>query len=207
MLGVLATVTVSVAAPAAALADGDPASDVLATQPTFVPADAGIATSEQARLQALAAAAQRGGAPVRVAIVATRSDLGSVTALWRQPQAYARFLAIELSQVARGALLVVMPGGYGVARLSASATVAPSALAGLPAPAPGAALATAAQRAVQRLAGAAGVRIAPATTRVAPSAPAPSGLPAAAWTALAVGAALIAAAWTLSLRARPLRAR
>ena len=58
--------------------------------------------------------AARAGAPIRVAIIARRDDLGSVTALWRRPRAYARFLGIELSLAYKGLLLVVMPNGIGV---------------------------------------------------------------------------------------------
>ena len=50
-------------------------------------------------------------------MIASPTDLGSVTELWRQPQNYARFLAQELSLLYRGPLLVVMPNGYGRYRL------------------------------------------------------------------------------------------
>ena len=40
-------------------------------------------------------------------------DLGAVTALWDKPQAYARFLGIELSLAYTQRLLVVMPNGIG----------------------------------------------------------------------------------------------
>ncbi len=59
-------------------------------------------------------AAGRAGFPVRVAIIASRSDLGAVTELWREPRAYARFLGIELSLAYKGRLLVVMPNGFGI---------------------------------------------------------------------------------------------
>jgi hypothetical protein len=50
-----------------------------------------------------------------VAVIAGSADLGSVTALWRQPAAYARFLDQELSQIFSGPVLVVMPNGLGFA--------------------------------------------------------------------------------------------
>ena len=53
-----------------ALADGDPASDVLASQPLFAPADGGFAQSDLARLNGLLSSAQRQGAPIRVALIA-----------------------------------------------------------------------------------------------------------------------------------------
>ena len=101
----------------AARADGDPASDVLATQSLFLPQDAGIPLPQQSQLTGLLQASASSGYPIRVAIIATKADLGSVTELWRQPQTYARFLGQELSLVYRGPLLVVMPGGYGFYRL------------------------------------------------------------------------------------------
>jgi thiol-disulfide isomerase/thioredoxin len=92
---------------------GDPASDVLANQSLFLPADAGVAPAQQARLARMIASATRAGFGIRVAIIASKSDLGSVTALWRRPQAYADFLGQELSLVNHGPLLVVMPNGFG----------------------------------------------------------------------------------------------
>jgi hypothetical protein len=210
-----------------ALADGDPASDVLATQKLFLPQDGAIPATQQAQLQALVQSAARAGYPVRAAVIASRADLGSVTALWRQPAGYARFLGQELSQVFRGTLLVVMPNGFGVYRVgpstgsggatgttgttgtTGSAGAASSALSGLPAadagtPVPGA-LGGAALAAVQRLAAAAGHHLAAPRGAAPRRAAARSGVDVAAWLAFAVGAILIAAAWTVSLRVRPSR--
>jgi hypothetical protein len=119
-----------------ALADGDPASDVLASQPLFLPQDAGATASQQAELSALLATAQRRGHPIRVAPIASPADLGAVTALWRQPQNYARFLGQELSLLYRGRLLVVMPNGYGLYQASRASNAEQSALARLAAPQP-----------------------------------------------------------------------
>ncbi len=104
---------VSALAPGWALADGDPASDVLASQSLFLPADGGFKQSDAAQLSGLLAAAQRAGVPIRVALISTPADLGSVGALWRKPQPYAQFLGQELSQVFRGTVVVVMPNGVG----------------------------------------------------------------------------------------------
>ncbi|HEX4034853.1 MAG TPA: SCO family protein [Solirubrobacteraceae bacterium] len=97
-----------------AAADGDPASDVLLSQRMFVPADVGGTTTQQAQLRSLLRAAQQAGSPIRVAVIPSAYDLGSVTVLWRKPQVYAHFLAVELSNVYKGALLVVMPNGFGL---------------------------------------------------------------------------------------------
>ncbi len=99
----------------AALADGDPASDVLLSSAAFVPSDAGASAARTAALNTLLAGLARGGFPIRVAVIPSAYDLGSVTALWRRPHVYARFLGIELSLVHPGPLLVVMPDGLGFA--------------------------------------------------------------------------------------------
>src|SRR5579864_3685611 len=81
----------------AARADGDPASDVLATQTLFLPQDAGLSASHQVQLERLLQETASAGFPLRVAVIASATDLGSVTELWREPATYARFLGEELS--------------------------------------------------------------------------------------------------------------
>jgi hypothetical protein len=118
-----------------------------------------------------------------------------VTALWRQPQTYARFLGQELGLVYDGALLVVMPNGYGGYHLTRAER---SVIASLPPPADR--LAGATLTAVQRLASASGHRFS------VPRASAPATETSAdlmAWIVFAVGALVIATAWAASLRARP----
>ena len=78
---------------APARADGDPASDVLATQTLFLPQDADATPAQRAQLSALLQTAARRGYPIAVALVASAVDLGSMTALWRQPETYAAFSA------------------------------------------------------------------------------------------------------------------
>jgi hypothetical protein len=185
--------------PAPARADGDPASDVLATQALFLPQDAGATPAQRAQLSALLQTAARRGYPIRVALVASSADLGSVTALWRQPETYARFLGQELAFVHKGPLLVVMPNGFGLTRLGRPLP-GQAALTGLGAP--GAGLAGAAITAVRRLAAAAGHPL-PASSVQAPRTSGSSDT--IAWIVLAAGALAIAIAWGLSLRARPLR--
>jgi len=97
-----------------ALADGDPASDVLVSHSYFLPSDANATAARQRELAALLAEADRAGLHIRVAVIPTSYDLGSVQAVWRQPQRYADFLAFELSNSFHSALLVVMPNGFGV---------------------------------------------------------------------------------------------
>lgn len=183
-----------------ARADGDPASDVLAQQALYLPQDAGITATEQAELGALLQEATRSGYQIRVALIASPTDLGSVTELWRQPQNYAEFLGQELSLVHRGLLLVIMPDGFGLYHLNRPLAAEQSALAGLRAPAAGAGLGAVALAAIQRLAAAAGH---PLPTPSATAAPTAGSTDTASWIAFAIGGALIALAWTASLRARP----
>ena len=99
-----------VAAPLAQ-ADGDPASDYLLSQPTFVSPNARISTSDQAKLDALVTEARRRGYTIRIAVIQSRYDLGAVTALDRKPRRYAHFLSQELRLIYKKRLLVVMPNG------------------------------------------------------------------------------------------------
>jgi hypothetical protein len=87
--------------------------------------------AQQNQLSALLRSAASNGFPIRAAIIASSSDLGSVTELWREPQTYARFLRQELSFVYHGPLLVVMTNGLGLVGVGASTPVDPSALAGV----------------------------------------------------------------------------
>jgi hypothetical protein len=194
-----------------ARADGDPASDVLATQPLFLAQDAGFTAAGQAQLAAELAAAQRGGSPLRVAVIAASADLGSVTALWRRPVAYARFLDQELSRLYDGPLLVVMPNGLGVAGSGAGANRL-ARVVGRTAPGgatpPGGAATTQARPHLQHVtlsavtgflqASGQGVSVGVARTGVSTGQ-----TDVAAIAALAIGTVLIALCWGLSLRARP----
>ena len=110
----LLAVVLSAVLPIAARADGDPGSDVLVYQDLFAGTAAGLSITQQTELGALLKQADSDGFPVRMAIIGGSTDLGSVTALWRQPQSYAKFLGIELSLAYRHPLLVVMPNGIGV---------------------------------------------------------------------------------------------
>jgi len=189
----------------AARADGDPASDVLATQSLFLPQDAGIPARQQAQLAALLQSARSRGYPIRVALIASAADLGSITQLWRQPQTYAGFLGQELSLIYRGPLLVAMPNGFGFNGFSRPLAAERAALAGIRPATGGAALGAAALTAVERLAAQSGHPLPhpSATTQSSsgtPADPTP-------WIVVALGAAVVAAAWAASLRARPLTAR
>ena len=143
-----------------ARADGDPGSDVLVFQDLFAGADAGVSVQQQVQLGAMLKSAQHAGLPVRVAIIASPSDLGAVTALWRKPRAYARFLGFELSLAYKQRLLVVMPNGFGFNWPGHSTAPAYRLLAKIPIERGTSGLLTAAETAVGKLAAAAGIRIA-----------------------------------------------
>jgi hypothetical protein len=191
----------------AAMADGDPASDVLVESRLFDPADLVVPQQQQQLLATLAASA-RSGFPLRVALIASQGDLGTATSLWNKPGEYARYLGTELSQLYHGQVLVVMPDGFGLYGPSTGANQVSAKEAAVRAPSPGqgARLAASALAAAPLLAAAAGHPIATADIHVAvvPTTGATSVLP---LIALIVGALLIVVAWVLSLRARPLEFR
>jgi hypothetical protein len=99
--------------PGAARANGDPASDVLYLQDTYLPYGP-PSEAAAADLQAAVAAANKAGYRTKVAVIAAPEDLGLVASLFGQPQVYARFLGAEIRTFFRGHLLVVMPQGFGI---------------------------------------------------------------------------------------------
>jgi hypothetical protein len=148
----------------AAFADGDPASDYLLSQPVFLPPDVVVPEADAKRLTNTVAEAKARGYEIRVAVIGTRYDLGSVGALFKKPQEYALFLGQELRFVYKGRLLVVMPNGYGVSQGGKKSPEAQAVVARLPPPrAGGAGLTTAADTAVRKLAASSGVDLPPPT--------------------------------------------
>jgi MYXO-CTERM domain-containing protein len=113
---------VTTVAPAAALGDGDPASDVLLGQNVFYPYTPPVPASVQATLNAETAAAKRAGLPIKVALIASPVDLGVIPELFGRPQSYAEFLDKEISFQQVQPLLVVMAAGYGTQGVPAAAT-------------------------------------------------------------------------------------
>jgi hypothetical protein len=112
--------------PATASADADPASDSLYTGRIFLPLSTPVSPRLAQRLAADVLAAERAGKPVRVALIASPTDLGGVPMLFGRPPQYARFLDAELQFVYTGRVLVVMPQGAALAehgRLVANADV------------------------------------------------------------------------------------
>ncbi|HEX7311935.1 MAG TPA: hypothetical protein VF232_12220 [Gaiellaceae bacterium] len=144
----------------AAHADGDPASDYLLSQDTFLPFDANISKEQAEQLNTVVADAKKKGFAVKVAVIAKPFDLGAVPSLYGKPKTYARFLGQELFFLYKGRLLIVMPTGYGASRGGKPLPSAQRVLDTMPARGEGgAALTAAAAQAVQRLAAQNGVRV------------------------------------------------
>jgi hypothetical protein len=156
---VLATVAASVVAPSAR-ADGDPASDYLLVQKVFFPFDVKFPSKQKSQFTAYVDAANRAGFKIRVAIIGGSYDMGSITSLYGRPRTYARFLGEELSFVYNKRLLVVMPAGLGFNWPKHPTAPSYAVLRRIPVQSGGNGLLSTAQTAVQRLAAAAGVRVA-----------------------------------------------
>ena len=128
----LAALALALAVPAA-LADGDPASDYLLSGPSFLsPYDGHIPAAEQAAINAMLASAKAKGFPIRLAVIVTPYDLGSVPILFDKPKIYAKFLGEEDYYYWKDELLVVMPNGYGIYKASDLPAADKAALAALP---------------------------------------------------------------------------
>jgi hypothetical protein len=109
----LALAIAACAGAGSARADGDPASDYLIGEPVFLPFDANIPKEKQRELIQLLRATNASGYRIRVAIIWSTYDLGAITALWKKPRVYARFLGAELQFIYKQRLLIVMPNGFG----------------------------------------------------------------------------------------------
>lgn len=165
-----AALALGIAAPAAR-ADGDPASDYLVSQQVFLSYDAKIPPALQRKLLAAVASSNRNGYPIRVALIWSSYDLGSLSGLFGDPRGYARFLDAEDSKCWWGGkcgagrfktttrLVVVMPRGFGFAQWKHDPAAAYRVLAGIKVERTPAGLATAATAAVVKLAAAAGVKV------------------------------------------------
>ena len=109
----LIALLVAGATAATARADGDPASDYLLATQVFLPFDIKLPKAKQAELTAIVHDANKSGYAIRVALIGSSYDLGSITSLWRKPRPYARFLGAEIQFIYKQRLLVVMPNGFG----------------------------------------------------------------------------------------------
>ena len=99
--------------PCGALANGDPASDVLLQAKVYFPTKR-VSVEEATKLKAIVQKANAKGYPIRVALIHDETDLGTVPNLLNQAQKYSEFLGPEIRFAYKGDLLVVMPNGLGV---------------------------------------------------------------------------------------------
>jgi hypothetical protein len=109
----VAAILVAVTCAGAVHADGDPASDVLPIDLVYLPIS-GPSREAAGALRSAVAAVYARGDRIRVAVIATREDLGAIPSLMNKPDAYARFLGQELGAFYVGPLLIVMPRGWGI---------------------------------------------------------------------------------------------
>jgi hypothetical protein len=96
-----------------ARADGDPASDTLIFANAFVPYSAQSSAAADSLRKEIARVSTN-GRRVKVAVIASKDDLGAVPSLFDKPAEYAKFLGTELTSYYSGVLLIVMPSGFGV---------------------------------------------------------------------------------------------
>lgn len=159
-IALLATIVSFAAAPPAARADGDPASDVLLGQDVFYPYPPNTpSVAVREALDGMVKRAKARGYAPKIAIIALGSDLGSYPYLLTEPQRYADLLAREISFNTKPRVLVVLPTGLGGQNLGAHAG---EALSGVQpdAKADGDALARTAMVALGKLTAAAGTPVA-----------------------------------------------
>lgn len=114
---------------AVALADADPASDVLLGASVFYPYTPAVSAPVEKALNGEVAAAAAAHFPIKVALIGSPVDLGAIPTLFGKPQQYANFLDQEISFEGKQILLVVMPSGFGVQGLDPAATSAAASLA------------------------------------------------------------------------------
>jgi hypothetical protein len=112
-----------------ALADADPASDVLLGANVFYPYSPPVSADLEKTLNGVVAAARRARFPIKVALIDSPTDLGGLPSFFGKPQRYASFLDQELGFISPNPpLLVVMPNGYGVKGLPDAASTAAASL-------------------------------------------------------------------------------
>jgi hypothetical protein len=155
-------VACAAAATGVAAADIDPASDVLLQQDSFVPYQPAVCTEEKDALKAATDKAKAAGYQLKVAVIASQTDLGGAPEFFGHPAPYANFLGRELVAFGRHGrvknrlhLVTVMPQGWGLYQVDARANAAVEAIR-IPSGADSSVLTRAAIRAVPKIATAAG---------------------------------------------------
>lgn len=104
-------IAAALAAPAAALADGDPASDVLLLRDLYLPYAPPPAKAPAKALERMLGTLRAQGYPFKVALIESRGDLGAYPELFGKAPQYAKLLESEIVfKVRHPRLLVVMQG-------------------------------------------------------------------------------------------------
>jgi hypothetical protein len=112
-----AVLLVALAVPSVAQADGDPASDVLLLQDSYLPYQPAVPKPVSNALNSTLKQLRKSGFPLKVAVIASKTDLGVVPQFLGRPQPYAGFLESEIAFNKPKQLLVVMENGYGTAAI------------------------------------------------------------------------------------------
>jgi hypothetical protein len=115
----LGAVVAALAIAPSALADGDPASDVLPNSDVYFPYSPVARKSLRQDLVKLLARSRSKHYVVKVALIESPGDLGAYPQLMGHPDKYVRQLAAELGFIKKLHLLVIMPkgfAGYGLAK-------------------------------------------------------------------------------------------
>jgi hypothetical protein len=122
LIALFGTAALAVSLVGSARADLDPASDVLPLQNVFFPYKPKVCSELSSALRKLTATTKSAGYPVKVAVIASKADLGGAAYLYGRPKDYALFLAQELStyspdfgtQYRNQPVLIAMPVGFGI---------------------------------------------------------------------------------------------
>jgi len=148
----LAAALLAGAAPRA-LADADPPSDVLLLQDVYYPYAPKVSPDLQAQLDDVVGRARKAGFHIKVALVASRSDLGAIPQMMGHVVQYADLLQREIAYLRPQPTLAAMPTGFGT---SATGAQGPAIVAKLGAPRTADGMARGAIAAVEQLAAANG---------------------------------------------------
>jgi hypothetical protein len=191
----------------AALADGDPASDILVSRSIFEGVGTKTTAQQRAKLQALVTYVSTHGFPLKIALVPTAADLGSYSQLWEDASDYAgKYLGKELSLIYHGNLLVVMPEHYGLSVPEKVPPLSDQRVMDGNLATPGSDLVGSTINVVEKLAAANGITL-PKRLAISMQKTSPSSISLGPVIGFIVGLVIIAAAWGISFRARPLRSK
>ena len=156
----LAAVAAASAPAPPAHADGDPCSDFLLSQPLCWPLNR-PSQPQIDRVQKTLEYAAKKGFLVRVAVIASKQDLGSNPEYFGLPEPYAKLLAAEVQFAYKGRILTVMQKGYGIRNHNKPDPAEAKVLGRVPKPADDQpkTLMTSANEAIRKLAAASGVKV------------------------------------------------